>query len=346
MQQLQIHIPEPCHENWNNMLPDEQGRFCNSCAKTVIDFSAMTDGQMIDYFTKLKDPHVCGRVHSEQLQRTIQSQPAPRKKIFFYWKYLVALFLMTTKGQQSKAQVKAPQSVTHSGFSGTVSVMRPQPESSVKTSRILEKLKTFQITDENDEPVANATVKVSDGKYLVADSSGKVQLYRHQQSETLTITAVGFLPETINVKDISLGVVKLARDITNLETVVVTSDVEKRICSFTAGGLLYHVVKVNFVTDTLQKVAEFVNPSTSAYPNPVKKGSNVNLSVKLKGAGTYKVAIVNVSGTLMSAQTYRAADKKVTQQIPVPATWASGVYFMIITDEAGKKIGKEKIAVL
>lgn len=35
MQKLQLSISEPCHENWHNMTPTEQGRFCNACAKEV-----------------------------------------------------------------------------------------------------------------------------------------------------------------------------------------------------------------------------------------------------------------------------------------------------------------------
>jgi hypothetical protein len=27
---VQIHIPQPCHENWQHMTPKEQGRFCGS----------------------------------------------------------------------------------------------------------------------------------------------------------------------------------------------------------------------------------------------------------------------------------------------------------------------------
>ena len=36
MQKLQLSIPEPCHENWQQMTPTEQGRYCNACAKEVV----------------------------------------------------------------------------------------------------------------------------------------------------------------------------------------------------------------------------------------------------------------------------------------------------------------------
>ncbi len=41
-----IIIPKPCHENWDAMTPNEQGRFCNTCAKTVVDATALTNEEI------------------------------------------------------------------------------------------------------------------------------------------------------------------------------------------------------------------------------------------------------------------------------------------------------------
>ena len=58
MQKLQLSIPEPCHENWQEMTPTQQGRFCKACAKEVIDFSMMTDTEVLNYFAGLCDEKV------------------------------------------------------------------------------------------------------------------------------------------------------------------------------------------------------------------------------------------------------------------------------------------------
>ncbi len=71
-----IQIPSPCHEDWNQMLPAEQGRFCQSCEKTVVDFSQMSDEQVLNYF-KLKQStseHVCGRFRAEPVSKPVQFQ--------------------------------------------------------------------------------------------------------------------------------------------------------------------------------------------------------------------------------------------------------------------------------
>ncbi|HQY12993.1 MAG TPA: hypothetical protein PK133_12300, partial [Ferruginibacter sp.] len=61
MQKLHLSIPDPCHENWHHMTPTQQGRYCNACAKEVVDFSMMNDTEVLNYFTRLTHEKVCGR---------------------------------------------------------------------------------------------------------------------------------------------------------------------------------------------------------------------------------------------------------------------------------------------
>jgi hypothetical protein len=49
---VQINIPKPCHENWHSMTPKEQGRFCGSCDKIVVDFSKMSDRNCCTIYPK------------------------------------------------------------------------------------------------------------------------------------------------------------------------------------------------------------------------------------------------------------------------------------------------------
>jgi hypothetical protein len=67
---LKIDIPTPCTENWENMTPNEHGRHCASCNKTVIDFSLYTDKQLIEFFSKVTG-NICGRIPAFQLQRQL-----------------------------------------------------------------------------------------------------------------------------------------------------------------------------------------------------------------------------------------------------------------------------------
>lgn len=67
-----IRIPEPCHENWDNMDPHAKGKFCNACSKAVFDFSDKTDAEIRDILIHYKDQKVCGHFKTSQLNRPLQ----------------------------------------------------------------------------------------------------------------------------------------------------------------------------------------------------------------------------------------------------------------------------------
>ncbi len=66
-----IRIPEPCHEDWNKMQPDDKGKFCGSCSKSVFDFSNKTDDEIKDILIANKDKHVCGHFKKTQINRPL-----------------------------------------------------------------------------------------------------------------------------------------------------------------------------------------------------------------------------------------------------------------------------------
>ena len=68
-QKIQITIPEPCHEGWQNMTPVEKGRFCASCQKTVLDFTYLSDNEIINLVNK--NDNLCGRISTSQLNRNL-----------------------------------------------------------------------------------------------------------------------------------------------------------------------------------------------------------------------------------------------------------------------------------
>ena len=90
-----ISIPEPCNENWAAMTPKEQGRFCDKCTKVVMDFSNMSNEEILAYLKKQKD-EVCGRVRKDQLSST--STLSDKLKKFLYAFALIFLPFISIKG--------------------------------------------------------------------------------------------------------------------------------------------------------------------------------------------------------------------------------------------------------
>ena len=105
-QQIQIHIAEPCHENWNSMHPSDQGRFCLSCQKQVVDFSAMTDKEILEHISSASRS-ICGRADNDQLNRLLVAAPEPRSLWWRYWMGLAASFMLLSS--RTNAQVKHPK---------------------------------------------------------------------------------------------------------------------------------------------------------------------------------------------------------------------------------------------
>lgn len=80
-----VQIPEPCHEDWQTMSREEQGRFCGKCAHVVMDFTNKSNAEIADYLKANAGHRVCGRVRSEQLVKksVAPSKPAKRYRTFF-----------------------------------------------------------------------------------------------------------------------------------------------------------------------------------------------------------------------------------------------------------------------
>ncbi|MCJ8155735.1 hypothetical protein MKJ01_18425 [Chryseobacterium sp. SSA4.19] len=68
---MKLTIPKPCHENWDTMTPEEKGRFCSVCSKTVRDFTAAADEDLAEAFSR-PSGNVCGRFNASQLNRDLQ----------------------------------------------------------------------------------------------------------------------------------------------------------------------------------------------------------------------------------------------------------------------------------
>ncbi len=65
---LPFTIAKPCHEDWNAMQPNEEGRHCLSCTKTVVDFTNWEVDDIKRYLGNQTGEHVCGRFRTQDLQ--------------------------------------------------------------------------------------------------------------------------------------------------------------------------------------------------------------------------------------------------------------------------------------
>lgn len=62
-----LSIPKPCNEKWETFTQKDNGGYCSSCSKVVVDFTKMSDHQILE-FIKNKKAHTCGRFTKDQLK--------------------------------------------------------------------------------------------------------------------------------------------------------------------------------------------------------------------------------------------------------------------------------------
>src|SRR4051812_14945111 len=95
----QLHIPKPCHEDWNAMTPATQGRHCASCDKTVVDVTRMRPVEAVRFLGELrsglpKGGEVCVRAHADPSGRLLM--PSATRRLLTNG--LAAVIAMTIAG--------------------------------------------------------------------------------------------------------------------------------------------------------------------------------------------------------------------------------------------------------
>lgn len=111
---ITITLPKPCEESWDKMTPTKGGRHCAACSKTVIDFTLMSDGEILDIFKKAKDNPPCGHFLISQLGRPLTDTRYKPSfiKAMLQWAAAVVLLLQGMSFVSLAQQVKKHSTTT------------------------------------------------------------------------------------------------------------------------------------------------------------------------------------------------------------------------------------------
>jgi hypothetical protein len=345
---LQLNIADPCHENWNDMTPQQQGRFCGSCQKVVVDFSVMTDKEILNYFSTATQ-RVCGRFANDQLNKELK--PAEHKRRFswaYVWNVLLATFLIT----ETNAQVKPKKPVTskvskvHKPATPVMEVppliMGAVEEVPADQLAIPSEIYGTVIDAETNLLVPRASILIPETGYgTPATKDG--QFYLHldkKQSTVVEITAIGYEKQVITINENTpLPVqVLLKPEAKELEAVSVVA--------YGSRMGLVRIVRTVTVTDKLMaSLPAPLKKDIKVYPNPVARGNNINVSLQLKQAGDYKLELLNTAGQVVHIQPLKMATNQQVITLPTQTAWAAGVYWIRISSSAIKNVYQGKILV-
>lgn len=93
---FKIQITNPCANDWHAMHPNAEGRFCDACAKNVIDFSAKSDAEIRAFLLKNKDQDICGRFQKQQVDRIrIDIDPNVLQAGIPFWQKFLVIVLVS-----------------------------------------------------------------------------------------------------------------------------------------------------------------------------------------------------------------------------------------------------------
>lgn len=340
---LYIHIPTPCHENWDAMTPEKQGRYCGSCAKTVVDFSVMTDNQMLNYLNR-KTGNTCGHFTADQLLRPIIKTQLQPKKTWRYWIASIAsLFVL-----MQKSSGQSQQSVQH--LKGDTKVVLEEMKPMILGKMVIpisKKSVSGTIVDEDNTPIAGTSIIIKNTKKGVAtDVNGGFTLSTNDNKVTVIISSIGYETKEVilSVNNNKPIVLKISA-VTMGEVVVLSygSTVKGKI---DLGGVVAisnckKISPIDTIPLTIAKV--FKNQAFTIYPNPIAKNGTINIAIK--EAGNYEVQIFNNQSRLLLSQHHSTASVKQVIQLPVPASALPGVYYIRLINTITKKQWVDKLMI-
>ena len=346
---LKLHIPEPCHENWQNMTQQEQGRFCGSCQKTVVDFSVMTDKEILDYFSK-SSQHVCGRFTNDQLNKELQvTEKKKRFSLAYVWNIILATLLITEANAQVKPKPKKPVKVNVQDRR-TMGIIAYRPDEPVET--VIPVTMSGTIVDaETNQPVVGASISIKGASGgTMADTSGIFRLkVEKKNSLVLEISAIGYEAQTRVLDDLTNWQriqVYLKPAASKLDDVVVTGYGYRTGRIIMGGVSLVKTAKVDTVKRFINNwIPVALKKDIKIYPNPVVRGNSIQVQRALPQAGGYKLELLNAAGQVMMVQPLLMQTKEQQIDLYTQANWSAGIYLVRITSPDTKSVFQSKVLV-
>ncbi|MFB0496891.1 hypothetical protein ABID99_003128 [Mucilaginibacter sp. OAE612] len=189
----QISIPKPCHEQWSQMVPANSGRYCYHCCKTVIDFTVMSNDEIIKLLAA-KD-NVCGRFGQMQLIEINAGIGANKKRSLSWIGILTAAIISLT--QLEKAEAKTRHSIEQGEFQRKSNLLIPVPTG---VQILVKGLVTEKGTN---VPIPGATVRCKNGESASTDVDGEFKFLELSETDTLVVGFIGFKTQEIRLVDIA-----------------------------------------------------------------------------------------------------------------------------------------------
>lgn len=101
-----LEIASPCSENFNKMIPNATGSFCNSCAKNVIDLSKKSNSEVAKFIAETKETNICARLRVTQLEQEFEHNETSKINNLKYAAVAASILLASNISGQEKIPIK------------------------------------------------------------------------------------------------------------------------------------------------------------------------------------------------------------------------------------------------
>jgi hypothetical protein len=125
-----LEIANPCSENFDQMIPNSQGSFCDSCAKNVIDLSRKTNAEVARFVANNKDQNICARLKITQLEEEFAHHEISKINTLKYAAVAASILLASNVTGQEKTplQTEINESVPKSNVLGKIAISQTVQE--------------------------------------------------------------------------------------------------------------------------------------------------------------------------------------------------------------------------
>lgn len=205
-----VNIPNPCTENWDLMTKTEQGKHCASCNKVVIDFSGMSDEQIVKILLEQKGKKVCGNFYNTQLKKPMLYV---KQRSFPKWPAIAAM-LVAGIFQLSVGTLNAQRQNEQKVYSRELAIEKnPQKKSQIKTEPASDSLITYTISvfdEKTKEKLVGISVDIDSVGTFTTDGNGQVKLSL-ELNKVPKMVRIQFSSWNYEVKDLSFAKSRLMK---------------------------------------------------------------------------------------------------------------------------------------
>lgn len=350
---VQLKVDEPCSADWGQMRAEDQGRFCGSCQKTVVDFTLMTDQQMLDWLAAgpksfaskgaTTGGSTCGRFTADQLNR--QLLPARQPPRLSLWQWVLAALLLSSEAKAQTRPAKPP--IVQLDSSATQDIIVggyvSEPTTRPTARRKLPDTLRGSIVDVNGGTAVPFATITAGTQHFMADKDGFFSIPGSALSnrKELTINIIGYEAQVVEVSRYwhsdqrALILVKMVQTVLGKIEVV--------------GVKTRRQTAEDILNDTLAAIKDTLGLSKktlAVYPNPVVRGGSVTLTLRLDEQGTYMAQLFNTAGVLEETMEIVPDQSSKTVLMTIPPTAVPGTYFIRLSNPALRKPYTQTLVVL